>query len=106
MERARAAVAKGEILSLRSRGARYFPGRVRCPFFGLGSRGAYDSNRIAVDDDQTVATVDLIAHRIVFENNARYEKRAVIGDVLFLVDGITASGKRTPLALHLKVLKK
>jgi hypothetical protein len=92
--------------TLRARGVRYFPGRVRCPFAGLGHRGAYHSNRLAVDDEHTVASLDAPRRRIVFENARRYERKAVLGDVLFLVDGVTRSGRRTPLGLHLKVLKQ
>lgn len=92
--------------TLSTRGVLFFPGRVRCPFAGLGQRGDHDSNRLAVDDPNTVATLDRERREIVFSNSARYAERAVLGDVLFLVDGVTATGKRTPLSLHLKVHKK
>lgn len=92
--------------TLSARGVLFFPGRVRCPFAGLGLRGDHDSNRLAVDDSNTVATLDRERREIVFANSVRYAERAVLGDVLFLASGVTATGKKTPLSLHLKVLKK
>jgi hypothetical protein len=41
------------VLAFGTRGVHYFPGRVRCPFAGVGTRGAFESNRLALDDADT-----------------------------------------------------
>jgi hypothetical protein len=91
---------------IRGRGIHYFAGRVRCPFAGIGSRGDYESNRLCVDDDASQIVLDPDARRIEFYNDRVYSKRTIVGDILFLADGTTSTGKKTPLAIHLKVLKK
>lgn len=88
-----------------SRGIHYFAGRVRCPMAGVGSRGPYDSNRLALDDDRTQVTIDRGAHRITVHNADRYAQKALIADLLFLATGTTVSGEQTPFSLHLKIMK-
>src|SRR4051812_13996137 len=89
----------------RSRGIHYFTGRVRCPMAGVGSRGPYDSNRLVLDDARTEVSIDRGAQCITVHNTQRYEKKAIIADFLFLADGTTTSGKKTPFSLHLKIMK-
>jgi hypothetical protein len=88
------------------RGVYYFQGSVRCPLAGLGQRGPYDSNRLALDDDRTRVIVDRAARRIVIENQYNYPKRQVIGDLVFLATATTRAGVRVPAAVHLKIEKK
>lgn len=90
----------------RSRGIRYFEGRVRCPLAGAGQRGPHASNRLVLDDARTAVTIDRGAGRITVENGDHYEHKTVIADLLFLAEGRTASGRSTPFSLHLKILKK
>ncbi|MBW3549149.1 MAG: hypothetical protein KY452_13595, partial [Actinobacteria bacterium] len=47
------------------RGVHYFPGRVRSPLAGVGARGEYESNRLALDgptlDDDETMVVELLS---------------------------------------------
>ncbi len=88
------------------RGVYYFDGRVRCPLAGVGTRGAFASNRLALEDDHSEVEIDRTARRITVRNSHRYARRAVIADLTFLADGETRSGRRVPLALHLEVKKR
>jgi len=89
----------------RSRGIFYFAGRVRCPLAGVGSRGDYDSNRLALDDADTEVTIDRRAARITVRNTKQYAHKSLVCDLMFLAEGTTASGARTPFSIHLKILK-
>ncbi|WP_437603199.1 hypothetical protein [Sorangium sp. So ce590] len=93
-------------MRFRDRGVYHFAGRVRCPFAGLGTRGDHESNRLALDDDRSQIDLDTGARRIVLYNDHPYQQKTVIGDVLFLAEGTTASGRRSPFGVHLKVFKK
>jgi hypothetical protein len=88
-----------------SRGVFYFPGRVRCPLAGVGTRGDFDGNRLVLDDSDTEVTIDRGAGRITVRNSRGYARKTVICDLLFLAEGQTASGSRKPFSIHLKILK-
>lgn len=88
------------------RGVYYFPGSVRCPLAGVGSRGDFHSNRLALDDEFSQVTIDRQAHRIVFTNSHSYDKKQLVGDLLFLGVGVTEAGQRVPVGIHLKIEKK
>lgn len=89
----------------RSRGVYYFPGRVKCPMAGVGSRGDFDSNRLALDDNRSKVTIDRDAGRIVVYNEHFYARKTVVADLMFLANGTTVSGGQAPFGLHLKVQK-
>jgi hypothetical protein len=89
----------------RSRGIFYFSGRVRCPLAGVGSRGDFESNRLVLDDDHTEVTIDRRAARITVKNTRSYAQKSVVCDLMFLAEGTTASGAKTPFSIHLKILK-
>jgi hypothetical protein len=89
----------------RSRGVHYFDGAVASRLAGVGSRGAHASNRLALDDDHSVVTVDRERHRILFRNTHRYGLDDLVGCLLFLGRGTTASGESVPLGVHLKIHK-
>lgn len=93
-------------MTFRTRGVHYFEGRIRCPLAGVGSRGDFLSNRIVLDDEDSVVTVDREKHRIEVRNEKSYETTHMIADLLWLADGTTASGAKTPLAIHLEIKKK
>ncbi|HVV85132.1 MAG TPA: hypothetical protein VHE35_18855 [Kofleriaceae bacterium] len=90
-------------LELRA-GIYHLDGRVRCPFAGVGSRGAFASNRIVVGGD-AVVTVDLARNHVLVRDRRRYDELTVLADLTFLADGVTGDGRRLPFALHLKVQK-
>jgi hypothetical protein len=88
------------------RGVTYFDGRVRCPFAGLGKRGDQASNRIALDDGDTRATIERARRRITIANAHLYPSKQVIADLTFLGTAKAESGGRVPIAVHLKIEKK
>jgi hypothetical protein len=88
-----------------SRGIYFFAGRVQCPLAGIGSRPADASNRLVLDDAMSEVTIDREAHRITVRNNHGYAKKTNVADLMFLADGVTATGERTPFSIHLKVQK-
>jgi hypothetical protein len=89
----------------RSRGVYYFDGAVVSRLAGVGSRGAHATNRLVLDDDRSVVTVDRERHRIVLRNTHRYGLDDLVGCLLFLGRGTTASGENVPLGVHLKIHK-
>ncbi len=89
----------------RSRGVFYLPGRVRCPLAGVGTRGDHDSNRLVHEGGQTEVTVDRASARITVHDAHRYGHRTLVCDLSFLAEGITVAGRRTPLCVHLKIMK-
>ncbi|HVK66568.1 MAG TPA: hypothetical protein VM694_18925 [Polyangium sp.] len=95
-----------DIETHRKRGVRYFPGRIVCPLAGVGSRGANESNRLALENDDTEVTIDRRARRITVTNARRYQEKTLIADLEFLADGTTTTGARTPIAIHLEIFKK
>lgn len=94
-----------DVETYRTRGVRYFTGRVTCPFAGVGSRAANESNRLALEHDDTEVTIDRVARRITVRNTRSYAHKTLLADLLFLADGKTASGARSPLAIHLEIFK-
>lgn len=90
----------------RNRGVYYFDGPVRSPLAGIGSRGDYATNRVALDDDHTEVTVDTEKGRIVFSNSHRYSSTTVIGDLVFCGSGRDPRGGEVPFGVHLKVEKR
>lgn len=89
----------------RTRGVYYFDGRVACPLAGVGTRGTYASNRLALENDDSQVTIDRDAARITIFNEHRYPHKTLVADLLFLATGTTVKGERTPFALHLEVFK-
>lgn len=90
----------------RARGIYFFPGRVTCPLAGIGSRADDASNRLVLDDADTEVTIDRGSGRITVRNDRDYAKKTTVADLLFLADGISATGARTPFSIHLKVQKQ
>lgn len=88
-----------------SRGVYFFDGRVRCPMAGVGSRGEYASNRLALDNADSTVTLDREAGRITVDNRVSYADKAVIADLAFLAEGVHPGGDRSPFAIHLKIFK-
>ncbi len=88
------------------RGVYYFDGPVRSPLAGTGTRGAYATNRVALDDDHTTVSVDTDASRIVFANTHRYSTATIIGDLVLLGSGRNQAGDDVPFAIHLKIEKR
>ena len=86
-------------------GIYHFDGRVRCPFAGVGARGAFASNRVVVGG-QAVVTVDLARNHVRVRDDHSYAERTVLADLTFLAEGVTRGGRRLPFALHLKVEKE
>jgi len=95
-----------DIETHRRRGVRYFPGRVVCPLAGVGSRGANESNRLALENDDSEVTIDRRARRITVTNSRRYPEKTLIADLEFLADAKARSGARSPIAIHLEIFKK
>jgi len=88
-----------------ARGIYYFPGRVTCPLAGVGSRPADASNRLVLDDADTEVAIDRKAGRITVKNDRAYPAKTTVADLMFLADGIAATGERSPFSIHLKVQK-
>ncbi len=89
----------------RARGIHHFPGRVRCPLAGVGTRGPHASNRLVLEDEHSRVVVDWAARRIVFANTQPYPRKAPVGEFLFLGTGVTEAGTQAPFAIHLKIAK-
>jgi len=94
-----------DVERLAGRGVYYVTGRVRCPLAGVGTRAADASNRVALDDDASTVTIDRDAHRLVLTNARTYPARTLVGDVLLLGIGTTASEGRVPFGVHVKIEK-
>lgn len=88
------------------RGVVYFDGRVRCPLAGVGSRGPNHSNRLALENDDSVVTIDRVARLITVENPRTYTDKTLLADLTFLADAKTKSGALSPIALHLEIFRK
>jgi hypothetical protein len=87
------------------RGVYYFDGVVRSPVAGVGSRSAFSTNRLVLDDAHSEGLVDRASHRIVFRNEHRYGLNDLVGCLLFLGRGTTVSEREVPVAVHLKIHK-
>ena len=88
-----------------ARGIYFFPGRVMCPLAGIGSRAADASNRLVLDDSDTEVSIDREAGTIAVRNDHAYAKKTTVADLMFLAEGIAATGERSPFSIHLKVQK-
>lgn len=86
-------------------GIYHFDGRIRCPFAGVGARGAFASNRVVVGGE-AVVTVDLAKNHVLVKDDRAYDELTVLADLTFLADGVTKDGRRIPFSLHLKVQKQ
>jgi hypothetical protein len=69
-----------------------------CPFSALAPTG--ECNRIALDDNDTRATLDSASHAIHFTNTRRYGDKTVVADVLLQGTGQVRGGQRVPLTFH------
>ncbi len=78
--------------SYSARGVYYFQGRVPCPLAGIGRRGSHDSNRLVLDDADTVVSIDREKRLIRVHNDRVYARKHLIADFMFLANGTTASG--------------
>jgi hypothetical protein len=92
--------------SYSTRGVYYFQGRVHCPLAGIGRRGSHDSNRLVLDDADTVVSIDREKRLIRVHNDRVYPDKHPIADFMFLANGTTASGGTTPFGIHLKIFKR
>lgn len=89
-----------------ARGIYFFDGKVACPFAGIGSRGAYASNRLVLDSSDTTVTIDREARTIVVRDDKAYKEKTTVADLMFLSTGYSASGQALPFSVHLKVQKQ
>jgi len=92
--------------TFQGRGVYYFEGRTVSPFAGLGARTDHASNRLALDDGRSTVTIDRQAGRITIVNTTPYPEKATIADLTFLGTATGEDGRRSPLAVHLKIEKK
>jgi len=100
-----ASAPEAEQQTFRGRGVYYFEGPVRSPIGDIGSRSPFATNRLALDDEFSEVRVDPASRRIVFYNEHRYGLNELVGCLLLLGRGTTASGREVPVAAHLKVHK-
>ena len=82
----------------KGRGLYQFKSDSGCPFAALALEG--ECNRIALDDIDTLATLDSASHIIRFTNTRAYGGKTVVADVLLQGNGRTRSGQRVPLTFH------
>jgi hypothetical protein len=78
---------------------------VESPLAGLGPRSAHASNRLALDDEHSVVTVDRARQQIRVRNTHSYGPDAVLGCLVLLGRGTTSSGEEVPLGVHLRIHK-
>ena len=88
------------------RGVYFFDGPYKSQLAGLGQRGDYASNYLALDDGRSRATWDPHARKIVIRNTHSYDEETQIADVLVSGYGKTTSGDWVPLGIHLRVFKE
>jgi hypothetical protein len=88
------------------RGVYFFKGPQRCPLAGLGKRGDYDSNRLALDDNHSLVTWDSAGRKLVLRNTRSYSEETQVGGILLLGTGTTAKGKQVPVGVHLSISKE
>jgi hypothetical protein len=100
-----ASAPAAEPQTFRGRGVYYFEGPVRSPIGDIGSRSPFATNRLALDDEFSEVRVDRANHRILFRNDHRYGLNELVGCLLLLGRGTTASGREVPVAVHLKIHK-
>jgi hypothetical protein len=103
---ARADAAKAPVQQLCGRGVFFFDGPKRSPMAGLGQRGEFASNRVALDDVVTTATWDANARKLVIRNTAAYEDETQVACVLLLGTArSTLTEQEVPVGVHLMVYK-
>jgi len=100
-----ASTPTAEQQTFRGRGVYYIEGPVRSPVGDIGSRSPFATNRLALDDEFSEVRVDRASHRILFRNEHRYGLNELVGCLLLLGRGTTASGREVPVAAHLKIHK-
>jgi len=88
------------------RGVYFLEGHVRSPLAGLGPRGEFAANRLALDDDRTRARWDPRGRKLVLTNTTRYEEETQVACVLVLGTGTSESGEQVPIGVHLSVYKQ
>jgi len=81
------------------RGVFNFRSDAGCPFAALAGKGN-DCNRLALDDPDTRAALDIGAHTIRFVNTRSYAGKTIVGDVLLQGSGQARGGQRVPLTFH------
>ena len=81
------------------RGVHGFKSGSGCPFPALSGEAA-ECNRVALDDADTRATIDVAARTIRFANTRRYAGKTVVGDVVLQGSGQASNGQRVPLTFH------
>ncbi len=89
----------------RGRGIWYFDGKIKCPLAGIGDRAAFDGNRLVIEDDRPTVTIDRARAQIEVVTAGSYPTKALVADLTFLADGVTARGDRVPLAIHLEIFR-
>lgn len=92
--------------TFRSRGVFFFPGKVPCPFAGMGTRPADASNRLVLDTSDTEVTIDRANHTITVRDDKAYKEKTTVADLMFLSTGYSATGEALPFSIHLKVQKQ
>jgi hypothetical protein len=83
----------------------YLPGRVTCPFAGVGERAADASNRLAVDAASTEVSVDRGAGHVVIRDELPRAAKSDVVDLVWLATGTDAGGRVVPFTIHLEVTK-
>ena len=74
----------------------FLPGRIACPFAGVGTRDAHASNRLVVDEPAT-ATIE--GSTITLHDDRDCPAKTVIADLVWLAEG------PDPFTIHLEVTK-
>jgi hypothetical protein len=98
------ACASADATEFTGRGVFNFKSGSGCPIGGLTNE-ATECDRVALDDTETRATVDGVAHTIQISNNHSYPSKTIVGDVLLQGSGQASDGKRVPLSFHLVLSK-
>ncbi len=88
------------------RGVYFIKGPQRCPLAGLGTRGDFDSNRLALDDNRSLVTWDPDGRKLVLRNTRSYGEETQVGGLLLLGAGTTTKGKQVPVGVHLSIYKE
>ncbi|RMG16758.1 MAG: hypothetical protein D6731_05530 [Planctomycetota bacterium] len=102
----REAYRQGPRQTWRRRGVYFFEGPYRSPMAGMGTRSAYATNRVALDDDRSVASWDPAGRKLVLRNTHAYADETQIACVLLLGEGTTSAGQTVPVGVHLNVSKE
>jgi hypothetical protein len=79
------------------RGVFAFASGSGCP---IAAGTGENCNRLALDDEDTRATLDEATHTLRFANGRSYDGKRIVGDVVLQGSGRTADGQRVPLSFH------